>query len=210
MTFMNWIIDLIWDTSEWFYEAYKEVRDWVYPFSLLEYPLYAITWNFRDLAEAFYDFSEWVEDTIDWLSSILSWSNIRQLILGWIPNLESIALWFLSWVDNIKQVISDWWAAQLPYILDYIDAAVGGLEDFIATWDNFWTVIYPSLVSFNWLTTWWNTKLLDIDALINSWFVSFTPFWEGWQEIRNEVTNFFADPLQWFYDKLDEFFERFW
>ncbi|GAH56544.1 unnamed protein product [marine sediment metagenome] len=33
----------------------------------------------------------------------------------------------------------------------------------------------------------------------------------GWvQEFRDTITEFFADPLQWFYDRLEEIFERYW
>jgi len=118
--------------------------------------------------------------------------------------------WFRSWTTWVGQYIAEWWPTILPHILGYVDKAVEGLADVAATWDNFWTNIFPTLVSFDRLTTWWNSRLLDIDALIDTWSKDLAPFWEGWQEIREEVTNFFADPLQWAYDKLDEFFERFW
>jgi len=210
MSFMGEIIDLLWEISQWFYDAYQEVKGWVYPFYLLKYPLYAIYGRFMWLAEEFYDFYEWLEWAADLLGSVFSWSTIKSLIRSWLYGIEAALDWFLSWTTWVGQYITDWWSGILPYILDYIDSVVEGWEDFVTTWDYFWTVTFPNLVSFDWLTTWWNGKLLEVDTLINSWFLAFAPFWEGWQDIRDEVTSFFADPLQWVYNKLDEFFERFW
>jgi len=232
MSFMNWIIEELEDIADFFYDAYQEVKDWWSPFDLLMYPLYGIYGRFHWLAEWFTDFRDWLEWANDWIDKILSWSNIRSMISSWLYGIESALDWFLSWTTWVGQYVNDWWSSILPYILTYIDNAVEGLGDIAATWENFWTITFPSwtskiddlraswdnfwttsfpnLVSFTWLDIWWQSRLLEIDALISSWFTSSTPFWEGWQEIRIEVTNFFADPLQWVYDKLDEFFERFW
>lgn len=232
MSFMNWIIEELEDIADFFYDAYQEVKDWLPPFDLLKYPLYGIYGRFRWLAEWFTDFRDWLDWASDWIDEILSWSNIRSMIRSWLYGIENALDWFLSWTTWVGQYITDWWSGILPYILTYIDNAVEGLTDLIAAWDyfwtvtfpswtsklddlraswsNFWTITFPTLVNFTWLGIWWNSRLLEIDALISSWLTSFTPFWEGWQEIRTEVTDFFADPLQWMYSKLDEFFERFW
>ena len=210
MSFMIWIIEELERAEEFFYDAYLEVKDWVYPFNSLRYPLYGLYGVFLWLVEGFYEFYQWLDWAADQIDEILSWSNIRSLIRGWLDGIEAALSWFLNWTTWVGQYITDWWSGILPYILTYIDNAVEGLEDFAATWSNFWTNIFPSLVSFNWLDTWWQSRLLEIDALIGSWLASFSPFWEGWQEVRNEVVDFFADPLQWVYSRLDEFFERFW
>jgi len=210
VSFMVWIIEELERAEEFFYDAYQEVKSWIYPFYLLKYPLYGLYGVFKWLVEGFYDFYQWLDWAADQIDEILSWSNIRSLIRSWLYKIEDALDWFLNWTYWIGQYINDWWSGILPYILSYIDDAVEGLEDFATTWNNFWTNIFPNLVSFAWLDTWWQSRLLDIDALIEGWLTSFQPFWEGWQEVRDEVTSFFADPLQWVYDKLDEFFERFW
>ena len=210
MSFMIFIIEELGDAADWFHEAYYEVKDWVWPFDQLKYPLYGLYGVFLWLTDGFYEFYQWLDWAADQIDEILSWTNVRSLIRSWLDGIEAALSWFLSWTTWVGQYITDWWSGILPYILTYIDNAVEGLEDFAATWSNFWTNIFPTLVSFNWLDTWWQSRLLEIDALVGSWLASFQPFWEGWQEIREEVNNFFADPLQWAYDKLDEFFERFW
>jgi len=207
---MIFIIEELIAVEEWFYEAYQEVRDWVYPFYLLKYPLYGLYGAFLWLVEGFYDFYQWLEWAADRIDEILNWTNIRNLIRSWLYGIEDILTWFLSWTYWVRQEIADWWEGILPYILSYVDNAVEGFTDFIAIFDNFLTVILPNLLTFDWLTTWWDSRLLEIDALISSWLTSFSPFWEGWQEIRTSLADFFADPLQWIYSKLDEFFERFW
>ena len=210
MSFMIWIIEELERAEEFFYDAYQEVKGWPLGLDVLKYPLYGLYGVFKWLVEGFYEFYQWLNWAADRIDEILSWSNIRSLIRGWLSGIETALVWFRSWSTYVGQYIAEWWPTILPYILTYIDNAVEGLGDFAATWNNFWNNIFPTLVTFNWLDTWWQSRLLEIDTLIGSWVTSFTPFWEGWQEVRSEVTDFFADPLQWFYDKLDEFFERFW
>lgn len=210
MDFMVWIIEELQNAEDWFHDAYVVVRDWVYPFSLLEYPIYGLYGVFKWLVEDFYDFYLWLEEANALISDILSWGNIQNLIRSWLIGIEDALSWFRNWTTYIGQYIADWWSSILPLVLAYVDSALAGLGDFAATWDNFWNNIFPGLVTFEWLTSWWNGKLTEVNSLINSWFIAFTPFWEGWQDVREEVIAFFSDPLQWIYDKLDEFFERFW
>ena len=206
MSFINWIIEELEDIADFFYDAYQEVRDWISPFDLLKYPLYGIYGRFRWLAEWFTDFGDWLYWAADLIDEILSWSNIKNMISSWLYGIESALDWFLSWTIWVGQYISDWWSSILPYILAYVDNAIEGLEDFAASWDNFWTNIFPNLVSFDWLDIWWQSRLLEIDALIGSWLTSFRPFWEGWQEVRAEVTDFFADPLEWLLAQFTDWF----
>jgi len=207
---MIFIIEELDRAREFFYDAYQEVKDWVYPFNLLRYPLYGLYGVFLWLMDGFYDFYQWLEWAADQIDEILSWTNIRSLITSWLYRIEEALAWFLSWTTWVGQYIADWWPPILDIVLTYVDNAVEGLADFAATWNNFWNNIFPTLVTFSWLDIWWQSRLLEIDALIRSWFAPFTPFLESWQEVQHEVMDFFADPLQWIYAKLDEFFERFW
>lgn len=232
MRFLDWIIEELEGIADWFHEAYYIVRDWVWPFYLLEDPLYAIYGRFRWLAEWFGDFKEWVEDTADRLLDILSKWDIWDFFEWWFDAAEKAWNWVRNAFNNVLDIIADWWSTILPYIISYIDIVGDALYDLEATWDTFWTVTwpewvgnlqelrslwdtfwtetFPTLVSFSWLATWWNDRLLDINSLLESQVLTLAPFWAGWQEVRDSVVEFFADPLQWAYDKLDEFFERFW
>jgi len=210
MDFMIWIIEELENAEEFFHDAYLEVKGWIYPFYLLKYPLYGLYGVFLWLVEGFYEFYLWLDWAADRIDDILSWTNIRSLIRSWLYGIENLISWFSSWTYWVWKEIDEWWQGILPLVKEYIDSAVEGLEDFAATWNNFWNNIYPNLVSFTWLTTWWNSKILDVQKLINTAFTLRESFWEGWQDVREEVVSFFSDPLQWTYNKLDEFFERFW
>ena len=75
-----------------------------------------------------------------------------------------------------------------------------------AAWDTFWTVTFPTLVSWAWLTTWWNSRLEDIQGLINSAFTIREGLWTGWQDWRDKVVEFFTDPLEWLLAKFTDWF----
>ena len=229
---MIWIIEELIAIQEFFYDAYQEVKDWVWPFYLLKYPLYGLYGSFYWLEDGFYDFYQWLLWAEERLEETFSWPYIRSLISSWLYGIESALEWFGNWAYWVREEINEWWQPILLYVLGYIDLAVEGLANLVttwdyfwnvtwpglldelvilkATWDNFWSVTFPTLVNFDWLNIWWNSRLQEVDTLISSWLTSFSPFWEGWQEVRQELGDFFTDPLQWAYDKLDEFFERFW
>lgn len=176
--------------------------------------------------------SQWYEDTIDLLSDILSWSSIQNYIRGWLEGIEEAIAWFSDAFSNVVSIIDAWWGSIQSTVQDWIAVATQGFDELKAAWDNFWTVTwpgllddiaglksewtnfwsitYPTLVSFTWLTSWWNDKLTDIQALINTAIQELAPFWEGWQEIRDQVMEFFADPLKWLYDRIEDFMDRYW
>ncbi|KKK66018.1 hypothetical protein LCGC14_2968300, partial [marine sediment metagenome] len=79
-------------------------------------------------------------------------------------------------------------------------------ETLRASWDNFWVTIYPGLVSFAWLTTWWNERLADVAGLIDSAFTIREGLWDGWQDVRGAVLEFFSDPLEWLWSKFTDWF----
>ncbi|MBA7574255.1 hypothetical protein ES708_16057 [subsurface metagenome] len=228
MRFIDWIIEELEDISDFFYDAYQEVKDWVWPFYLLKYPLYGIYGRFHWLAEWFEDFNEWVDDTAYEISHMLTSWDIFTLLETWLDWAADAWYWVRSAPSNVISIVTDWWTGILPYILSYVDSAVEGLADLAAIWDNFWTVswpgilddldllranwsqfwsiTFPTLVSFAWLTTWWDSRLLDISSLLESWTLTLAPFWAGWQEIRDQVFEFFADPLEWLWGRFTDWF----
>lgn len=232
MRFLDRIIDYLLDIALFFLELAWEVRDWgdwarwAYNF------LVDIADAFARMATRFGDFNEWVEDTVDRLRDILDLGDIWSYFRSWFEWAEDAWYWVRFAWENVFDIVTDWWSTILPYVLAYVDEAVEGLSDLRAAWNEFWTVTWPefvnrlqelqeswdlfvttvlnTLVSFSWLTTWWNDRLADIQALINTAIQELAPFWEGWQEIRDTVLEFFADPWAWLYDRFDDFIERFW
>jgi len=187
---------------------------------------------FYDLSAKTYEFSAAMGNILTEIGKILSWDTIWSYILSYVPNLEAIRDWFYHWRDWVLQEVTGWWSATSTTVLGWIDAATQGLADLMAAWDNFrkvtfpewtgrinslesgwsnfWEITFPTLVSFSWLSAWWSDKLLDIQSLIDSAFLARDSFWQGWQDWRDKVTEFFTDPEEWLYKAVDRIIERFW
>ena len=176
--------------------------------------------------------SQWYEDTVDALREILNWGTIQSYIRSWLAGIEAAIAWFSNAFSNVVSIIDAWWDSIQSTVQDWIAVATQGFDELKAAWDNFWTVTwpgilddivglkgdwtnfwnitFPTLVSFTWLTTWWSSRLTDISALIDSAFTLRESLWAGWQELRDQVVEFFADPLKWLYDRLEDFMDRHW
>ena len=225
---MAWIIQRLVDVADFFYDIGLEVSGWIWPFWEAATFFFSLNTLFANLAWDFVDFDEWLEWAADEIGDILSWSNIRSLIRGWLDGIEDALEWFGRWWVWVGQEIDDWWSSTLDDVKGWIAAAVSPFDDLLtawndfwdnlwpdivnklstlkADWDNFWTVLLPTLVDFTWLETWWNARLTDIQELINTAIQELAPFWEGWQEIRDQVYEFFADPLEWLWSRFTDWF----
>lgn len=184
------------------------------------------------IAGYLYDASWWYEGTTTAIGQILSWETLKNLIQSWLAGIEDAISWIQDWWGWVGQRIDYWWQSELQTVRDWIAAATQGFDQLKAAWDNFtrvtlrdifdqfellranwnqfWAVTFPSLVSFTWLSTWWNSRLQDVQSLIDSAFTIREDIWTGWQELRDQVVDFFADPWAWLYERLDDFIERFW
>ena len=232
MSWMNSIVSWLKSNEDYFYDAYSEVYGWVYPFWLLAYPLLYASRGFGWLAYYFSLFNNWLVWAAGEISDILSWASIKSLIRSWLPRLEDTVSWFLDWWNKVQSVVTSWWSATQTTVKGWISTAVqpfnamltawtsfwnstwpGWVTSFNSlksSWDNFWAVTFPTMVSFTWLATWWNSRLLDIQGLIDSAFTVRTSLWAGWQDWRDRVAAFFTDPEDWLYKSVDRIIERFW
>lgn len=67
MRFIDDFFSLVWDISDWLYEAYLTVHGWVWPFWHLETPLYylhVVFWKLLTPISRFGDFVDYVADKI--------------------------------------------------------------------------------------------------------------------------------------------------
>lgn len=232
MSFIYRIVEYLVDISEFFYDLMLEVWDWPEPLWRIGYVLYEISDVFNSLAWRFADFAEWLEWAQDEIEDILSWSNIRSLIRDWLYKIEDVLDWWYDWWNFVKAKVEDWYKPKLSAIKDLIETATQGFEELVTAWNNFWNVTWPewtgklselrllwdtfvnqtlpTLLTFSFLITWWNDKLIEVQTLIDSAVKTWLPFYNEFIALWEDIKLFFSDPLQWCYDKLDEFFERFW
>lgn len=210
MMWVNVLIELCNEVSSYFYYRYFYWHDDPWPMSRIGDMCFLLCRVFSHFAWGFYNLNVWWLKVEKRLDLILDWDTIWWYILRYVPNLTQIRDWFYYWPTYIWNEITEWWSAISNTVLEWVNEAKqwalnwinylnSRIDSIQALWDDFVKVTLPTLP--NWL---------DIDNLIASWFQNFSPFWEGWQDFKAQVAEFFEDPEQWFYDRLDSFFERFW
>jgi hypothetical protein len=207
-------------------------QDWAWPLNIIAPMVVAVSGIIDGIFGAFFDFQYWVDATAYRLSELLSWSEIQSRLSSFLSQVSTLWSWFLQKVTYINTYINTWWEGAQYQVKQWIAAATMGLAELSRAWTNFWNITWPqllanvntllskwndfvtstlpTLVSFSWLATWWKGKVLEVQELINGAFTLRENLWKGWQELRDQVVEFFSDPLAWLYDKLDDFIERFW
>ncbi len=233
--FIGWIIERFNFLSEDLYAIYLEVLSWMWPFYNVSYLFYYLAAGCSQIAWGFYDFSLWIVEVHDRIQQVLTWSTIWAYILSYVPNLVDIRDWFYDWPSNIYGVVTDWWSSTSSEVLSWIDEAksyaatlVAGVDTWLgnlqATWDDFWTITWPEWMSnfdavkAGWDNFWTQTfptlaTWTGVDNLIDSTIRAWLPFYDDLASLVRlwgEIEEFFSDPLQWLYNKMDEWFERFW
>lgn len=217
--FMEGITTRLALATDFFYSAYIEVSSWPWPFNLLVGPLWGLAVAFDWLTAHFADFGGWVSTISAEVLLILSFSDIT----SYFRDIFAAALDAWDWVKasfwNVWGTVDSWWASTKPTVQGWIDIATqgfdslqvawsnfwnitwpgltGNLARLRAEWDYFWRVTYPTLVDVQWAWSWWTGRLTEVGDLINSKFKEAAPLWEGWQDMRAQVVEFFTDPLDW-------------
>lgn len=232
MSFMNDIISWLKDIEDYFYDAYLEVWDWVYPFWLLGYPLLSISRGFGWLAYYFGEFRNWLLWAKDEIDDILSWGNIKSRIRDWLDGIEDLVEWFGEWADHLLSTVNSWWEAVQVTVKGWIAIAVEGLAPLLEAWSTFWSTIWPEwtgklselrslwdnfveetlpgLLDLTKLTEWWNARLVEIQQLINTALADWFPFYDELVAIWEDIKELFADPETWLLDKIERMLVRFW
>jgi len=232
MWFLEKIIEWLDSIAGYFYSAYETVADWIFPFNLLATILYYIYYAFATLARYFVAFNDWADEIARKLAEQL---NI-ETILSYLRTFIDYATLAWEWVQNAASYISsrlnEFWISIRPLILAWIENIRQALQAQINELATFYEQIRQNIAEIlkqlpplselwawfkDWwahvlhpLTSWWHEKLKEIQSLVFSWLKEMFPFYNELVELWNEIKKFFADPLQWLYDKMDEFFERFW
>ena len=222
------IVGALNSVSSWFYSIYLEVNGWVWPFWHAAPFFYQLCLLFNTLAFGFSDFLTLVNYLQSKISQILSWSAIWSLLVQYAQPLLDVLKGLAAWWNSIWSEIGTWWTATSVTVQGWISTATQyfnsvatawsnfwnnlwpqlttSFNSLKSAWDNFWKVTFPNLVSFTWLTTWWNDRLKDIDDWIDSKIKECAPFWEGWQDMRTNVLTFFTDPVEFIWERFTDWF----
>lgn len=228
MYFMTLLVSYCYQASNYFYNLYANSVNATWPLSSLATFFYTLSVIFADMSYAFNSFKSWVDGASAMLGQILSIDAITGYFRTWIDYATNSWNWILNAANIIAYNIGAWWNTTQQTVLYWIDQAkqwalvqinnlAGALAEVQVWWNSFKSKI-PSLDAIllwftNWwadvlshLSSWWTERLIDIKSLFNSWTLNLVPFWEGWQEIRNTVFEFFNDPLEWLWSKFTNWF----
>jgi len=228
MGWMTPIVNALNSVSSWFYEVYLDVYGWVYPFYLTAPFFYYLSSLFSNLAWYFNDFGNWINYVANQVAAILSWSTIWSYILSYVPNLLSIRDWFYSWATSVTATVNTWWSTTQTTVLAWVQGAkdfatalfnqlsatlaslqaawdafkgkIPSLDAIIAWWGNWWGQVLLQL------GTWWAARLLDVQGLIDSAFLSRDGWWAGWQDWRDQVAEFFGNPVEYLWQRFADWF----
>jgi len=175
-----------------------------------------------------WDAANWWDDAAARVLKILDWSTIWEYIKAYLPNWNKIGQFFLEWVDIVWGIISDWFepawsmiqdlidnARQLPMLLidslrDRVTGLAGDVQEFFSRLPGIDEVISWWSGRLSWvlgaIDDWWDDKVADVQGLIDSGFLARDSLWAGWQDLRNQVAEFFDDPVEYIWDRFTDWF----
>jgi len=56
------------------------------------------------------------------------------------------------------------------------------------------------------VNTWWSGAVLQVQGLINTAFLERDSWWAGWQDWRDQVAEFFTNPLEFLLNRFTDWF----
>jgi predicted PurR-regulated permease PerM len=140
---------------------------------------------------------EFRQEVIDFFTEIPKWLNeLWQYFLNFA---DTFAGWISDWWDGIFETVKDWVLTVVDKLKEIVTDIGDTLERWVTTVENFFTQVLPELA-----------HKLDVLDMIKSFFEPWRDLLNFLSEVAADIGEFFSDPLAWVYNKLDDFFERFW
>lgn len=210
MSAINRVVELLNSITTVFYNAYLETRGWIYPFSLVANFFYTLSIIFNSVAWQFYYFGQWVDYVTNRVAGILSYENIASYFKSFF-NASSDALeWVRGAFKNVTNIVDTWWSETRLTVQSWIDITRQALQSNLDAVSKTLGTLQETVSDLKGEIPTKNEVLTWITALIDTRTKELKPFWEGWQEMRTQVTDFFTDPGKWFMDRIEGWLERFW
>lgn len=232
MAFISWIVERLNDAANFFYALYLECYYAYYIPDAVAELFYSLVRVFNHLAWDFSDFFSWLLTQTARLDEFLTELDIYNAFKYQFDRAISAWEWVKGAWLNVTNIIEAWWLGTTSTVQSWIDIAkqtlqsqVDNLASQVASLQGAMSNLLEMLPSLNevvsWFSDWWSSTLtriiawgaltaLQIQSLIDSTLKSYQPFWEGWQEWRDKVIEFFTDPEDWLYKAMDRIIERFW
>ncbi len=228
MRFLDSIIEWFYSLAVASWDAYQEVKGWVWPLHLLSEPLYDLHWAFYNLYYYFGEFNEWLTWASDRINDILSIWDIFSLTTTWRTYASAAWAWVLDAWWNVWDIVDSWWSTTSLTVQAWIDQAiydvntlgdqvVASLGDLRSSWEDFLTLTWPSMVAdlgglrvdfvnflvniLPGLATWTGVNDL-VESTMRSWF----PFYDDLVIIWDDVAEFFTDPWEWLLSRFTDWF----
>jgi len=207
---INFIIIIFNSIAGFFLSVYQETSSWIWPFNLVSGIFHAVAMAFFSLTTAFASLGDWILAVSNQIASFITQATLWQLLAVPIQWAQSAWNWVLNAWNNVVGIIDNWWLVASSQVKDWIgiagqvfqtllNALTLSLDSLKAEWTDFTSKILPNLAD-----------LVGIAGLIDSTLKVWFPWYDTLVLFITEMGDFFADPLQWIYDKIDEWFERFW
>jgi len=210
MNAINRVIELLNNVSGSLYNAYLETRGWIYPFSSVAIFFYGLSSLFASISWQIYYFGEWVGEVTTKIAKILTFENIAAHFKSFF-NMAAEALdWVRDAFKNVISIVDTWWENTKLTVWSRIDIAKEALQSNLDALGKTLGTVQETISNIIATIPTKNEVLTWITLLIDTRTKELKPFWEGWQEMRSQVTEFFKDPGKWFFDRIEGWVERFW
>lgn len=230
--FWNPLIDFCVTIGNYFNNIADEVTDWVTPLNWLETPFRWIGEGFGWIAYYFSLARNWTIEAWNRILTFLSELEITDLFGVLIDAATFVWDKIVDAAEQVGVIISTWWETVQLTVQDWIETARLWAEEHLSdqweslrplwTWwygfkDNFptldevidWFQQWPAKVRGE-IDNWWPEALLTVQSMIDSAVADISAGLNEWLNVKDEVIEFFSDPLEWLYNKFDELIDRFW
>ncbi len=189
------------------------LRDW-----LLQWDFQILTWHI-DVGSYILAAIEWVLGPLNaiaaWIADLVAWwEEFRQEVidvfnivgtsigdlLNWVGNITTmISDWIGNWWAGVYDTVKDWVLSVVQEVKDWVQELAGNIGGLAALVGDFFANTLPGLA-----------RMVDVDDWITARLEPFRDLFNWFEQFGTDVRAFFSDPLQWIYDHLEAFFERFW
>lgn len=185
--------------------AYACYGTWPLPRLLGDWFYNTGSW-FWDLYLGCLNLASWYQNLLYNISQFVRAIDIPGIMSSWINQLNNIWAWFSNWWGQVTGVINTWWSATWYSVTSYVDMVVNSFRSWADSQLQSISTRLDSVRDSMRLKA--DKEYVDtkVSGLLSSW----ADLFNFWGSFSGQVIMFFVDPLDFIYNKLEDFFERYW